>query len=115
MRRPLFGLIVSACAASSSVAATSVSINIELDDAGLTAVDYQCSANNRLSILYVTSENDILALVPIDGEPRVFVNAVSGSGARYVAGQYEWWSKGTVGGLRDVMSDEVLLDCEAVE
>lgn len=115
MRMPLLGLILSACAATSVVADTSISINIELDDAVLTTVNYRCSSDNLLAVTYVTSEDNTLALVPIDDDPRVFVNVVSGSGARYVAGQYEWWSSGNSGTLRDVISDAILLDCEAVE
>ncbi|HTF62966.1 MAG TPA: MliC family protein [Edaphobacter sp.] len=46
---------------------------------------------------YINGGGNSLAIVPISGNTLIFSNVVSGSGARYVAGQYTWWeSRGSV-------------------
>jgi membrane-bound inhibitor of C-type lysozyme len=40
---------------------------------------------------YINGGGNSLAVVPILGNPIVFANVTSGSGARYVAQQYTWW------------------------
>lgn len=115
MRKILLGMIFSACAANAVVADTSFSINIELEDAVVTTTSYQCGANEAATVHYITSQDDVLALVPIDDDPRIFVGVVSASGARYVAGPFEWWSKGPSGTLRNLVTEQTLLDCTAIE
>ncbi|WP_018309343.1 MliC family protein [Cupriavidus sp. UYPR2.512] len=53
----------------------------------------------------------------IEGEPVLAVSTVSASGARYVGGRHEWWTKGAQGTLRDLMQAEnaapALANCQA--
>ena len=44
---------------------------------------------------YLNSDPNFLAIVPVGGSKLVFVNVLSGSGARYVAGSFEWFTKGS--------------------
>jgi len=67
---------------------------------------YQCEDESSLTVQYINAAPNFLAILPVDGENHVFVTTLSGSGARYVAGPYEWWSKGNEGTLRDLMQDE---------
>ncbi|WP_341864172.1 MliC family protein [Gymnodinialimonas sp. 57CJ19] len=113
MRHLLLGLIVATGPATGALADTSLSINIELEDALVTTTSYQCGSEGALTIHYITTNDDILALVPVDDDPRVFAGVVSASGSRYVSGQFEWWSHGAEGTLRNVISEETLLDCTA--
>jgi len=46
------------------------------------------------SVEYLNGAGNSLAIVPVDGDSRIFVNVVSGSGARYAAGEYIWWDAG---------------------
>ena len=113
MNKTALGCAILAIASSAAMADTSLSINIELDDAVLTTATYDCGTEEALQVQYIVSEGDILALVPVDGDARVFVNVVAGSGSRYVAGQYEWWSKGQDATLRDLIDDRIVLECSA--
>ena len=48
-------------------------------------------------VQYVNGAGNSLAVVPIKGKSLIFSNVVSGSGARYAAGQYIWWEAGARG------------------
>lgn len=113
MKQAALALTLTALTAPMAMADANLSINIELDDATLSTVRYDCGSDGTTQVLYVTSEDDTLALVPVDDDEKVFVNVVAASGARYVAGQYEWWSKGQDATLRDVIDDQVVMTCTA--
>ncbi|ODT69990.1 MAG: hypothetical protein ABS75_14215 [Pelagibacterium sp. SCN 63-23] len=69
-------------------------------------VTYQCDNAESLAVHYLNAAPNFLAILPVDGASHVFVTTVSGSGARYVAGPFEWWTKGEEATLRDLMQDE---------
>ncbi len=62
-------------------------------------VEYQCDAAGEqlglpagpFTVEYVNGAGNSLALVPVSGKARIFVNVWSASGARYVAGEFLWW------------------------
>ena len=113
MNKTALGCAILALASSAAMADASLSINIDLDDAVLTTVAYDCGTEEPVQVQYIVSDSDVLALVPIEGDARVFVNVVAGSGARYVAGQYEWWTRGQEATLRDLIEDRIVLECAA--
>ena len=43
------------------------------------------------SVEYINGAGNSLAVVPIHGTSLIFSNVISGSGARYAAGDYIWW------------------------
>lgn len=65
-------------------------------------VAYDCGAETRLAVEYLNAAPDFLALIPIDGAPRIFVNTISASGAKYESGPYVWWNKGNDATLSDI-------------
>ncbi|MBJ6986663.1 MliC family protein [Devosia sp. MC521] len=97
-----------------------VSLTISIDTAGdidRKMVSYACENGVTLPVQYINAAPNFLAIVPVDGANLVMVTTLSGSGARYVAGPYEWWSTGDDATLRDLMQDEdsdPLLSCTAV-
>jgi membrane-bound inhibitor of C-type lysozyme len=46
------------------------------------------------TVLYINSDSNNLAIVPVKDARLVFANVVSASGARYAAGSWVWWEKG---------------------
>ena len=68
-------------------------------------VHYQCEGLEPLAVDFVNAEPNFLAIVPIGGKKLVFVNVMAASGAKYVAGQYEFWTKGTDATLTDLQAD----------
>ena len=90
--------------ASPALAAANVSMGLDLTgDGQVQTVVYGCGEGTEpLSVKYINAAPNFLAIVPIDGQDLVFVNVISGSGAKYVAGQYEWWNKGSDATLHDV-------------
>lgn len=82
-------------------------------DATLTSTAYACDDGRRPTVTYVTFGSDALALIDGADGPTVFVNVVSGSGARYVAGRSEWWVKGDQATLSDSPSGDAQVTCTA--
>ncbi|MEP9380454.1 MliC family protein [Aquabacter sp. CN5-332] len=67
---------------------------------------YVCPGIGPFTAEYVTAGDISLALLPVDGRPLVFANVLSGSGVRYAAGPYVWWTKGNSAALYDVRKGE---------
>jgi membrane-bound inhibitor of C-type lysozyme len=65
-------------------------------------VQYQCDAKAAaiglpaatFPVEYINGAGNSLAVVPVHGNSLIFANVMSGSGARYAAGQYIWWEAG---------------------
>src|ERR1700759_2804466 len=56
---------------------------------------YTCATGKILQVTYWNTANgQSFALVPVKGQQLLFVNTLSGSGAKYQAGSYTWWTKG---------------------
>ncbi|MBB3976793.1 heat shock protein HslJ [Rhizobium azooxidifex] len=69
-------------------------------------VSYNCDGDLKLKADYVNAESVSLAILTF-GENFVIASSVlSGSGARYAGGQFEWWTKGDEGTLRDLTKGE---------
>jgi len=111
MKRPA---ITAALALGAAPAMSDVSLgtSVELHDATVLAATYDCGAETPLSVRYVNSDTDSLVLVAVEGDTRLFVNVAAASGAKYVTGAYEWWSRGDGAVLRNVLADTTLLDCK---
>jgi membrane-bound inhibitor of C-type lysozyme len=62
-------------------------------------VRYQCDAQAAkmglpagvFSVEYINGAGNSLAIVPVSGNSMIFANVISGSGARYAAGEFIWW------------------------
>ena len=97
-------LAVSLMLASPALAAVDLNVGINLSgDVQIVTAVYGCGEGvEPLTVKYINAAPNFFAIVPIEGNDVVFVNVISGSGAKYVAGQYEWWNKGTDVTLHDV-------------
>ncbi|MFC0400739.1 MliC family protein [Paraburkholderia rhizosphaerae] len=66
---------------------------------------YTCATGRTFNVTYLGAANgQSFALVPVNGQQMLFVNTLSGSGAKYQAGSYTWWTKGTRADLYDAMA-----------
>lgn len=97
-----------------AVAEVVVSVPLQLGAQGdITTVQYSCADGTELPVQYVNAKGNSLALLPLKGKDVIFVNVVSASGARYVAGTREWWSKGGEATLKDELAGADPLACSA--
>jgi membrane-bound inhibitor of C-type lysozyme len=103
---------------------TSMQLVLELEgNAQRDVTTYQCEGiEEPMVVEYINAHPIFLAIVPIEGENLIFVNVVSASGARYVSGQYEWWSRGNEAFFTDSMdvgeeedSEAEPISCHSVE
>ena len=119
----LFATALAGAASPALAVDTSMQLVLELEgNAQRDVITYQCEDRDEpLTVSYINAHPIFLALVPVDDgegdvEDLIFVNVISGSGARYASGQYVWWTQGNEGALYDEMSDEEdtpILDCIA--
>jgi membrane-bound inhibitor of C-type lysozyme len=69
-------------------------------------VQYDCGTDDPLGVEYINAAPNFLAIVPVDGQKLVFVTVLSASGARYAAGEYEWWTRGGEASLANLARPE---------
>lgn len=109
------GLASSASYAQPTLPKVTISIDMP-EDAVVNSVTYGCGDGVSLSVSYVNADPNFLAIVPVEGKSIIFASAISGSGARYTASRYEWWTKGDDAFLRDLTDNEnqkAMLTCKA--
>lgn len=80
---------------------------------------YTCATGRILQVTYLNASNgQSFAVLPVKGRQMLFVNVLSGSGAKYQAGSYTWWTKGPQATLYDAMLGEdappLLSDCVTI-
>jgi membrane-bound inhibitor of C-type lysozyme len=87
---------------------TAVSMQLVLEltgNAERKQVTYQCEGGEQpFTVDYINAEPNFLALIWVEGKQVIFTSVLAASGARYVSGPLEWWSKGdeaTFADLRD--------------
>ncbi|WP_409014928.1 MliC family protein [Caballeronia sp. LP006] len=105
----------------SSVATTSRAMPLtvpQIQTASTQTTRYDCKDGKSVSVQYTNARNhQSFAALTVDGRKLLFVNVIAGSGAKYVADQYTWWTKGPQANLYDEMaakdSPPLLADCEA--
>jgi membrane-bound inhibitor of C-type lysozyme len=86
------------------VTGSSVQVMIALSgDAERRIVRYECDGVQPFAVEYVNAAPNFLALVPVEGHTMVFANVAAASGARYVAGSYEWWTRGAEATFADTL------------
>ncbi|MEW6255547.1 MAG: MliC family protein [Pseudomonadota bacterium] len=102
-RRPLAFIVFLALASTASAQGAALSIPLPAGgDMRRESARYDCANLGRLGVDYVTAGAVALALLEINGQPRVFAQVLSGSGARYASGPYVWWTKGADAMLEDL-------------
>lgn len=80
-----------------------------------TTTTYQCEQiPDPLKVVFINAKPNFLAIVPVGPQSMVFVNVMSASGAKYVAGQYEFWTKGGEATLTDLQADPQSVSCTEV-
>lgn len=77
---------------------------------------YRCADGTTLRVSYWNTANgQSFALVPVHGQPLLFVNTIAASGVRYQADRYTWWTKGPRADLFDatagINAPPVMADC----
>jgi membrane-bound inhibitor of C-type lysozyme len=80
---------------------------------------YDCGSAGGLTVTYVNADPNFLAIVPVpkQSQQMVFASVIAGSGSRYAAGKYIWWTKGSSASLYDItLGDNAppILTCNAI-
>ena len=98
-------LVVCAAAGASSAASAASLTFPEIPAVKPKTSTYTCSSGKTLKVSYWNTANgQSFALVPVKGRTLLFVNTFAGSGAKYQAENYTWWTKGLQANLYDAMA-----------
>ena len=93
-------------------AGASLTIPLETGtEANIITARYSCAGGAPFAVQYINAGENSLALIPVGGSERVFVATVSASGARYVAGAQEWWTKDDSATLDDTTNNAPPVEC----
>lgn len=101
--------LVLAFALSPIIASAALATTVTLDLPGsetpeTTRVEYVCGARN-VAATYINTSDNQFAVLDLGDKTIVAVSVISGSGARYVGQQYEWWTKGNEAQFTDLMQE----------
>lgn len=113
MTRTIFLAFLALGMAKPALAELALTIPLDRADASVISASHSCAGGEPFTVRYVNSGANALALLPVDGEERIFVNTVSGSGARYVSGELVWWTKGADATLENTLEEGSLKECPA--
>lgn len=83
------------CTASEKEPETQVNSTAEVASSETVTHNYRCESGEAISAQYVTTDS---AIVQYKGKTYRMQIAISGSGARYVDNELEWWTKGSGAG-----------------
>lgn len=109
-RSPL--LLASLCLATPALSQSQIVIPLYAGDAAeVRTVKYKCSAGGDFVAQFINTPRNVLALVTIDHDFRVFAASISASGVRYVGGALELWVKGDTATMTNVMEEGSSQDC----
>ncbi|HEY9012935.1 MAG TPA: MliC family protein [Devosia sp.] len=75
-------------------------------DAERRLVRYDCEGAESFDVEYTNAAPNFLAFVPFDGQTYLMTSVVAGSGSRYAAANYVWWTKGPDAELYDLTQGE---------
>jgi membrane-bound inhibitor of C-type lysozyme len=79
-----------------------------------TTHQYQCEGLDPFTVEFINADPNFLAIVPVGPRKLVFVNVMAADGAKYVAGQYEFWTRGADATLSDLQADPQSVECSEV-
>ncbi|MGV3491029.1 MAG: MliC family protein [Devosia sp.] len=91
-----------------------VSAQVMLNLAGdfqKTTHTYQCEGIDPITVQFINAEPNFLAIVPIGPRNMIFVNVLSADGAKYVAGQFEFWTRGSDATFTDLQATPQSIEC----
>jgi len=94
-----------------------VSAQVVLDlmgDFQKTTHQYECAGIEPFTVEFINAAPNFLAIVPVGPQKLVFVNVMSADGAKYVAGQYEFWTRGSEATLSDLQAEPQSIQCNEV-
>lgn len=85
--------------------AAGLQLTIDLTgDAEQRVIAYQCDEEDELrEVTYINASPNFLAILEIENKPLIMASIPSGSGVQYVAGQYQWVTKGADASLFDIL------------
>ena len=118
-------LAVAILSAGAFAGATDMTIHLRGNQAIARAtVRYQCDAEGvqmglptgTFSVEYLNGAGNSLAILPVHGTSLIFANIISGSGARYAAGEYIWWDAAgrSVSFSSDSLAGKMRSECHRV-
>jgi membrane-bound inhibitor of C-type lysozyme len=72
-------------------------------DAERKVVSYTCTGvESPVAVEYVNAAPNFLAIMTVAGERLILASVIAADGVRYLAGPFEWWTKGSEATFADL-------------
>lgn len=84
------------------------------DDHGAKDLLKSLPEGGRFSVSYLNADMTALAVLPVDGNVLVMANVIAGSGAKYVADRYEWFTQGDEATFSRADREGALVSCRVL-
>ncbi|WP_336761221.1 MliC family protein [Asaia sp. VD9] len=68
-----------------------------------------------VKVSYINAGDISLAVLAIDSKTQVFTNVIAGSGAKYAAAEYVWWTKGDDAMFSSEMDASAMVNCHEIK
>ncbi|WP_161808026.1 MliC family protein [Mesorhizobium sp. 1M-11] len=109
-------LIGALLALTATASATTVTLKLPgKEKPRTTCMAYVCPGQ-KVAVTYINTSANQFAVLDLGKTTVVAVSVISGSGARYVGQQYEWWTKGSEATFTDLMqSPQKPVTCKQAE
>lgn len=89
-----------------AVAEPMLSLPLQItEESSLNPIVYDCENGEEFHVTYINAGENHLAVIPVGDADRIFVNVIAASGARYVAQELEWWTKGNEATFTDLLEN----------
>jgi len=72
-------------------------------------------AEKVVKVSYVNAGDISLAVLQIEGKTQIFSNVIAADGAKYVAGQYVWWTRSDEALFSSETDASAMLNCHEIK
>lgn len=98
------GLLIAGCDSADSLSSIPGNGKTQTTD-----TRYDCGSGGKIAVTYLNNDPNAVAIVETaDKQKIMMVNVVAASGARYVGGTWEWWSKNESGTLSNLQTQNTM-------
>lgn len=103
-------------AMTAAASATTVTLKLPGKEKPQTTKTAYACPGQKVGVTYINTSANQFAVLDLGKSTVVAVSVISGSGARYVGQQYEWWTKGSEATFTDLMqSPQKPVTCKQIK
>lgn len=75
---------------------------------------YLCDNGDTVTASYINNDSSSVVILDMLDKKILLVDVVAASGSKYVGGELEWWTKGEIATLSNVVGDK-MTECKEIK